>query len=166
MAARKPARPPITSIPLTKRTGYIRYELNWQATALRMQYERLVHHLGLSENERLLGYMQSVTDLDYLVITAHRIYRLADIAKGYGIDRDGELKDVIGAFRRDWKPKLIKIRDALEHLDHGSVGLLPYEGDGVITFASILGPIDVHELYKAADELCQAISRAVASCGP
>jgi hypothetical protein len=52
-----------------------------------------------------------------------------------------------------------KVRDGLEHLDHA--GLLPYEGGGTISFASQYGPADAHEVFKAADDLCRAIGRAV-----
>jgi hypothetical protein len=122
-----------------------------------MQYERLVAHLNLPFEDRVWAHMRAVADLDFLVISVHRLLHVAERARTFGCDTDGELKQAIKLFRSQWLPQLIEVRNALEHLDQGAAGIVPVQGGSTMSFAWRGGQVDVHKLFKAADKLCKTI---------
>lgn len=151
----------LAEVPLSRRAAQIRYDINWQGTAVRMQYERLVAHMGLSPEERVSALLHAVVDLDFLVISVHRLLHVAKRARAFGCGTDAELKTAINLFSSRWLPQLRDVRNALEHLDHGSIGIVPVQGGGTISFIWRDGQLDVHELFKAADKLIKTICLAI-----
>lgn len=151
----------LADVPLRQRAAQIRYDINWQGTAARMQYERLVTHMSRSLEDRLMAHMSGVVDLDFLVISVNRLLHVAERARDFGCDNDGKLKVAIKLFISRWLPQLRDIRNALEHLDQGGAGIVPVQGDDTMLFAWPGGQIDVHKLFKAADELIKAVCRTI-----
>jgi hypothetical protein len=126
-----------------------------------MQYDRLVAHMNLPLEDRVLAHLRGVADLDFLVISVHRLLHVAERARAFGCDADGKLKLAIKVFSSQWLPQLVEVRNALEHLDQGGVGLFPIQGGDTMSFSWRGGQMDVHELFKAADELIKAICRVI-----
>lgn len=151
----------LADIPLRQRAAQIRYDINWQGTAVRMQYGRLVAHMNLPLEGRVLAHLCGVADLDFLVISVHRVFHVAKRARAFGCDADGQLKLAIKVFSSQWLPQLVEVRNALEHLDQESVGLFPVQGGDTMSFAWRGGQMDVHGLFKAADELIKTICRVI-----
>jgi hypothetical protein len=151
----------VSDIPLRTRVAQIRYDVNWQGTAVRMQYERLVAHLDLPLGEGSIAHLRGVVDLDFLVISVYRLLHVAERAKTFSCDIDGKLKLAIKVFRSRWDEELKDVRNALEHLDHGGAHIIPFRSGSTISFLWRGGKIDVHEIFTDADKLCAAICRAI-----
>jgi hypothetical protein len=155
----------LRDLPLSQRVAQIRYDVTWQGTAIRMQYERLVAHLELPLEDQFRAHMRAVVDLDFLVIVARRLLKVAERARRLGIDSSRDLKQAVRAIEPQ-SAQVIAVRNALEHLDQGGTGIVPFQGGGSVSFAWSGGQIDVHELYRAADDLGKAICRVIELAEP
>jgi hypothetical protein len=151
----------LLAAPLRQRVAQIRYDVNWQGTAIRMQYERLVAHLDLSLEDRWRAHMRAVVDLDLLVISVNRLLNVAERTRRFGCDSNGQLKRATKIFRSQWDSQLTDVRNALEHLDQGGAGIIPVEGGGTLLFVWRGGQVDAHKLFNAADNLCRVICRVI-----
>jgi hypothetical protein len=151
----------LADIPLRQRVAQVRYDINWQGTAVRMQYERLVSHINLPIEERTFAHLRGIADLDFLVISIYRLLNVAKRAKEFGCDTDGKLRLAIHLFESQWFSRLKELRNALEHLDHGGIGIVPVQGGGSISFVWSTGQVDAHKLYTAADRLITTICRVI-----
>jgi hypothetical protein len=151
---------PFPAVPLRQRVAQIRYDVNWQGTAVRMQYERLVAHLNLSLEDMAYAHLRGIVDMDFLVIAVRRLLRVAERARDIGCDVNGELKQAIKIFTSQWG-QVIDVRNALEHIDHGRAGIVPVQGGGTLLFAWRGEQVDVHKLFRAADNLCKTICRVI-----
>ena len=82
--------------PLWQRAAAVRYGVNWQRTAVKMQYERLMtRSMALPDDlaeQALREYTRGVIDMDFFVTAVGRFLRVADQAKRSGCDANGELK--------------------------------------------------------------------------
>jgi hypothetical protein len=150
----------VRGIPLSQRVAQVRYDANWQGTAVRMQYERVAAHLELPPEEQLAAHMRAVVDMDFLITAVRRLLRVAQRARRLGVDSSGELREAVKAIAPQ-AAQVVRVRNALEHLDQQGVGIVPVAGGGSMSFASVGGPIDVHELFKAAEDLCKGICRVI-----
>jgi hypothetical protein len=87
--------------------------------------------------------------------------RVADRARSFGCDSSGDLRQAIRVFHSRWGQPVTDLRNALEHLDQGGAGIVPVKGGGTMLFVWSGGQMDVHDLFRAADDLCKAICRAI-----
>lgn len=147
-------------VPLRDRVAEVRYDVNWQGTAVRMQYERLGAHLELPQEEQLAAHMRAVVDMDFLVTAVRRLLRVAERARRIGVDGSGELREAVRAIAPQ-SAQVVRVRNALEHFDQQKVGIVPVAGGGSVSFMWASGQVDVHELYKAAEDLRKAIWRVL-----
>jgi hypothetical protein len=147
------------------RAGQIRYSLNWQGTAIRVQYERLAENMNVNPEESVLvsmnAHMRAIIDLDFLITSVRRLLRVAEQARRFGLDPGGELKLAIRIFKARWLPHLVDIRNTLEHVDGHGIPFVPVSGGDAISFAHPNGQIDASKLYIDAKELHKEISRTI-----
>jgi hypothetical protein len=147
------------------KAAHIRYGVNRQGTAIRMQYERLVAAMDIDPevdvHEVLKVHMRAVADLDFLITSVRRLMRVAQQAKSFGFDSKKELKLAIKVFDSRWQPHLVGIRNILEHVDGPGSPVVPVRGGGVIAFAYPGGQVDAGKLYIASMKLCEAICHAI-----
>lgn len=108
-------------VPLSQRIAQIRYEVNWQSTAVRMQYERLAAHLQLPQEEQLAAHMRAVVDMDFMITAVRRLLRVAERARRIGVDGSGELRQAVRAIAPQ-SAQVVRVRNALEHLDQPGGG--------------------------------------------
>jgi hypothetical protein len=147
-------------VPLEQRVAQVRYDVTWQGTAVRMQYDRLAAHLGLPPEQQIAAHMRAVVDMDFLVLAARRLLKVAERARHLGVDSSGELRQAV----RDIGPRsgqVVKVRNALEHFEGGRLPIVPVAGGGSMSFAWPGGQMDMHELFGAADGLRKAIWRVI-----
>lgn len=162
----QPDRIPFHSLPLQQRVAAIRYNLNWQGVALKLQYDRLrARTISPDSLPELTGYefMSGRVDMDFLVIVVRRILRLANQAKGSGLDIDGHLKPMVRDFESRWE-HVIDARDTLEHIDEPKAdrSLVPVSSsNGEFIFLMPGKSIDLQQLFIEADSLCQAIGNVI-----
>lgn len=146
------------------RAGQIRYSLNWQGTAIKVQYERLAANMHVDPEDSVLesmnSHMRAVVDLDFLITSVRRLLCVAEQARDFGLDPKRKLKLAIKIFNLRWLPYLVDIRNTLEHIDGSGTPFAPSRG-GTISFAHPNGQVDAGKLYIAARELHKAISRAI-----
>jgi hypothetical protein len=146
---------------LRQRAGHIRYNANWQGTAITMQYERLAASMHIDPEslitEALKSHMRAVADLDFLITSVRRLLRVAEQARSMRLDPKKELKLAIRIFNSRWQPQLVNIRNALEHIDGPGMRFFPILGGGAIAFVYPGGQVDAGKLYIAAMKLHKAI---------
>src|ERR1700683_1972128 len=154
------------SRPLPQVAASTRFGLNWQWTAIRLQYERLTSNV-ISPKDlievSMRKHMTGVIDMDFLVIAVRRLLRIADHAKRSGCDVNGTLKPLIRDFESHWG-HVIDARNSLEHVDEPRAdrALFPSSSSkGDWQFHLPGGNIDVHELFKDAENLAKAISKII-----
>jgi hypothetical protein len=160
-----PAFPPAT--PLWQRAAQVRYGVNWQWTAVKMQHERLMSRPMASPGDpveqALNEYMRGVIDMDFFVTAVRRLLRVADQAKRSGCDTNGELKKAIKSFMSRWG-RVVHTRNSLEHFDQSGTPLVPTQSsgpDGGWKFIVPGGHIDMQELFEDAQKLCRAIVKVI-----
>ena len=147
---------------LQQRANAIRFAVNWQWTAIKMQHERLTARTFSPDDlvEAVVReHMRGVVDMDFFVIAVRRFLRVAIKAKKSGCDAAGTLKPIIRNFETHWD-HIIDARNWLEHVDgqNAEGTLLPvHSSNGDWHFTRAGKNVDVNELFKAADELCKAI---------
>jgi hypothetical protein len=147
-------------VPLDQRVAQVRYDLTWQGTAVRIQYDRLAAYLELPPEQRIVDHMSAVVDLDFLIMAVRRLLKVAQRARRLGVDGSGELRQAV----RDIGPQsgqVIMVRNALEHFEEGRMGILPVAGGGSMSFVWPGGQMDMHELFRAAEGLRKAILRVI-----
>ena len=102
--------------------------------------------------------------MDFLIIVVRRILRIAQKAKGSGLDTDKLLKSIVAGFENRWERLLIDMRDELEHIDQPKAVRLfiPVRSTaGELKFVLPSGSIDLHELFSDADKLCRVIADVI-----
>ena len=155
--------PPFNTLPIQTRVAAIRYHLNWQGVALRLQYGRLkAQPLSLTN---FVGFetMSGVVDMDFLVVVVRRIMRMVHQAKRSGLDTEGCLKPVVEDFERRWS-HVVDARDTLEHIDQPRAdrSLVPVRSSkGESIFLMPGKTIDLDQLFTDAEELCRAVGRVI-----
>jgi hypothetical protein len=151
--------------PVRLKAAQIRYSVNWQGIAIKMQYERLRANMHVdpeaSVGEVLSSHMRAVVDLDFLITSVRRLLRVAEQTRRFGLDPKKELKSAIQIFNSRWGRHLVDIRNTLEHVDGPGTPFVPSRGGGAISFAYPGGQLDAGKLYDAAIELHKAICRAI-----
>ncbi len=132
--------------PLWQRAAAVRYGVNWQWTAVKMQYERLMtRSMALPDDlaeQALREYTRGVIDMDFFVTAVGRFLRVADQAKRSGCDANGELKIAVKIFMSRWS-HVIAARNSLEHFDQPGNALVPMQSsdsDGRWKFLTPGGP--------------------------
>jgi hypothetical protein len=117
---------------MSRRAGQIRYHLNWQGTAIKVQYDRLAANMYVDPEDSVLesmnSHMRAVVDLDFLVTSVRRLLRVAEQARSFGLDPKRELKLAIKVFNSRWLPYLVDIRNTLEHVDGPGTPFGPSRG--------------------------------------
>ena len=101
--------------------------------------------------------------MDFFVIAARRILRIAILAKGSGLDTNGYLKPIVRDFDHRWE-HIIDARDTLEHVDEPRAyrALAPVSSsDGKFVFLMPGQSIDIQELFIDADNLCRAVGAVI-----
>ena len=157
---------PLFSLSPQQRAAQIRYGLNWEGTALQLQYDRLkTRMVPLSGLAEVAGreYMSGVIDMDFFITVVRRILRVADQAKRSGLDTDGLLKSAINDFGLCWS-HVTAARNTLEHVDNPQAfrAIVPFHSsNGEWGFLMPGKSVDVHELFKDADNLCRTISKVI-----
>jgi hypothetical protein len=144
----------------------IRFNLNWQWTAVNLQHERLVGNVFSRDDlveVSMRKHLTGMVDMDFLVISVYRLFLVANQAKGSGCDVNGILKDVIKDFESRWS-HITGARNALQHIDdrYPKTLLLPMSSsNGDWQFAMPGNSIDMHELFKDAKTLAQAVAKVI-----
>lgn len=150
---------------LRRNAGQIRYSVNWQGTAIRMQYERLAASMHIDTETPLIelarAHYKAISDLDFLITSVRRLLRVAEQARSYNLDPNKELKLAVKIFNSRWHPSLVTIRNALEHVDKPGTPFFPARGGDTMAFVYPGGQIDASKLYTAAMNLHQAICKAI-----
>ena len=153
--------------PLWQQAAAVRYGVNWQWTAIKMQYERLMARPTLSPGDlvehAMHEHMRGVIDMDFLVTAVRRFLRVADQAKRSGCDSKGELKIAIKIFMSRWS-HVIDARNSLEHFDQPGSGLVPAQSSNSEArwqFATSAGSIDMQRLFGDAEKLCKIILKVI-----
>jgi hypothetical protein len=150
---------------LRRNAGQIRYSVNWQGTAIKVQYERLAVNMHINPEipviESARAHYQAIADLDFLITSIRRLLRVAEQARSYHLDPNKELKLAIKIFNSRWHPSLVNIRNALEHVDKPGTPFFPARGGDTMAFVYPGGQIDAGKLYTAAMNLHQAICKAI-----
>ena len=150
---------------LRQRAGHIRYNATRQGTAITMQYERLAANMHINPEdlaaEAWTSHMRAVADLDFLVTSVRRLLRVAEQTRSFRLDPKNELKVNIKIFNSRWRPHLVKIRNALEHIDEPAMYFVPIRGGGAIAFAYPGGEVDARKLYISAAKLHKAICSVI-----
>lgn len=143
-------------------TSQVRFHLNWQWPAIRMQYERLVERSR--DPERMFAeHMQMVADMDFLVTSVRRLLRTAQLARQIRSEHQEQLRLALKIFNSKWG-NLTAVRDAMEHSDTAKMFPAPAigiptsgNGDGEFTFMWPGGNLNLGKLYKDAQSIATAI---------
>lgn len=145
----------------------VRFHLNWQWPAIKMQYERLIQRSNLPPERRLYEHMLMVADMDFFVIMVRRFLRTAEQARQIPSEYQIDVKRAIGVFNSRWK-NIIRVRDALEHFDKAGMFPVPAgayptsgQGDAEFTFLWPGGNLEISKLYEDARSILQAILRVI-----
>jgi hypothetical protein len=144
----------------------IRFNLNWQWTAVKLQHERLAANVLSPDDlveESMRKHLNGMVDMDFLVVSVHRLLLVAKQAKSSGCDTSGTLKPVIKDFESRWG-HIISARNALIHIDdkRPKTALLPISStNGDWQFGMPGNSIDMHELFKDAHTLAKAIAKVI-----
>jgi hypothetical protein len=157
------------SAPLSaaSRVSEARFNINWQWTAIKMQYDRLMERSGKSMELRLHEHMNIVADMDFLVIVLQRFLRTAEQARQIPSDDQANLKLAIRIFHSRWGT-LTDIRNALEHSDSTAMFPVPAiafpthkDGDGQFIFMWPSGNLDLGKLFDDALSIRRAIAGVI-----
>jgi hypothetical protein len=141
----------------------VRFHINWQWPAIKMQYERLMERANLPVNRMVYEHMLMVADMDFLVIMVRRFLRTAEQARQIPSNNQKQLKLAINVFNSHWK-NTIKVRDALEHIERAGVFPVPAasfpkaaDGSAEFTFMWPGGNLDLGKLFGDAQSIMRAI---------
>jgi hypothetical protein len=152
-------RPPSAA----NRVSEVRFHINWQWTAIRMQYDRLLERSRQPPELMLMEHMQVVADMDFLVTSVRRLLRTATLARQIPSAHQQQLKLALRLFNSRWG-NLKVVRDALEHSDTAATFPVPAvgipssgNGDGEFTFMWPGGNLNLGKLYEDARSIAQAI---------
>jgi hypothetical protein len=148
---------------VASRVSQVRFSINWQWPAIRMQYERLMERSHQSPEQMFYEHMNTVADMDFLVIMVRRFLRTAEQARRIPSERQPQLKLAIKIFYSHWG-NLTDVRDALEHSDTATMSpvpaiSLPTLGDsaGQFVFMWPGGNLDLGRLFEDAQSILKAI---------
>lgn len=152
----------------------VRFHLNWQWPAIRMQYERLAERARQPQERMLAEHMQTVGDMDFLVTAVRRLLRTAAAAeKIHSKEIDpkyhAQLKLAVKVFDSQWGDRLKEIRDALEHVQSVSPGFpvpmvsIPAagKGDGEFILMGPHGNLNLAKVYEDARSIAKAVANIV-----
>jgi hypothetical protein len=153
-----PNSAPFHSLTIHQRVAWIRFHLDWQGSALLLEYNRLSSETGS------LNSFAQLADMDFLIIVVRRILRVAQKAKGSGLDTGKLLKSIVTDFENRWERILIDMRNELGHVDQPKVSRLfvPMRSTaGELKFLLPSGSIDLRELFSDTDKLCRVIAEVI-----
>lgn len=141
----------------------VQFHINWQWTAIRMQYERLQERSQLPPERMLIEHMKVVADMDFLVTSVRRLLRTAALARQIPSEHQQKLKLALKAFNSRWD-NLKAVRDALEHSDTAAMFPVPAvgipdagKGDGEFIFMWPGGNLNLSKLYEDTQSIVKAI---------
>jgi hypothetical protein len=142
----------------------IRFNLNWQWTAIKLQHDRLTDS-SISPNDTvevsMRNHMNGIVDMDFLVIAVRRLLRVAEQAKKSGCDVNKKVKPAIKEFETHWG-HIIGARNSLEHVGGHGTFLLPMSSSsGDWQFGMPGNSIKMHELFRDAQILARVISKVI-----
>lgn len=146
------------SLTIEQRVAWIRFHLDWQGSALLLEYNRLRSATDLSNS------FAQLADMDFLIIVVRRILRVAQKAKESGLDANKLLKSTVQRFEARWGRALIDLRDEMEHIDQPKASRLfvPVRSTaGELIFLLPGGSIDLHELFNDTEKLCRVIAEVI-----
>jgi hypothetical protein len=144
----------------------IRFNLNWQWTAIKLQYDRLVNNVMVPNDlieVSMRKHMNGVVDMDFFVIAVHRLIVVAEQAKNSGCDLNKELKPAIKDFKSRWG-NIAAARNALEHIDdqRPERALLPTSSSSGDWQLGMPGnSLKVHEIFRDAQILARTVSKVI-----
>jgi hypothetical protein len=155
------------TLPLPQRAAQIRYGVNWQWTAVKMQYERLMARRLMQPGDLAETAapepMRGVVDMDFLVTAVRRLLRVAEQAKRSGCDTNADLKVSIRIFNSRWS-HVVDVRNTLEHVDGPGVPIVPMqssEPDSRWLFLTPGNRLNIQDLFEDASKLCKAICKVI-----
>lgn len=155
------------TLPLPQRAAQIRYGVNWQWTAVKMQYERLMARKPMQPGDLVEAAvsepMRGVVDMDFLVTAVRRLLRVAEQARRSGCDTNTDLKVPIRIFNSRWS-HVVDVRNTLEHVDGPGVPIVPMQSSDPDSRWLFLTPgnrLNVQDLFEDAAKLCKAICKVI-----
>jgi hypothetical protein len=155
------------TLPLTQRAAQIRYGVNWQWTAVKMQYERLMARKPMQPDDlvevALPEHMRGVVDMDLFVTAVRRLLRVAEQARRSGCDSNADLKVPIKIFNSRWG-HVVDVRNTLEHVDGPGVPIVPMQSSNPDSRWLFLTPgnhLSVQHLFEDSAKLYAAICKAI-----
>jgi hypothetical protein len=155
------------TLPLPQRAAQIRYGINWQWTAIKMQYERLMAYRPIQPGSLVEAaareHMRGVVDMDFLVTAVRRLLRVAEQARRSGCDTNGDLKLPTRLFNSRWG-YVVHVRNTLEHVDSPGVPIVPMQSsspNGRWNFLTPENNLSVQDLFEDAAKLCKAIYKVI-----
>jgi hypothetical protein len=157
----------LRALPISQRAAEIRYNVNWQWTAVKMQYERLMARKSAQSGDlaavAVLEHMRGIVDLDFLIMSVRRLLRVAEQARGSGCDINADLREPIKRFHGRWR-HVIEVRNTLEHVDGSGIPIVPVQSsdpEGRWLFLTPGNQINAQELYEDAEGLCKIICKVI-----
>jgi len=157
----------LRTLPLAQRAAQIRYGVNWQWTAVKMQYERLMARRPMQPGDlveaALPEHMRGVVDMDFLVTAVRRLLRVAEQARRSGCDTNADLKVPIRIFNSRWS-HVVDVRNTLEHVDCPGVPIVPMQSsdpDGRWLLLTPGNHLSVQDLFEDAAKLCKVICKVI-----
>ena len=155
------------TLPLPQRAAQIRYGVNWQWTAIKIQYERLMARKPMQPGDQVgeaaLEHMRGVVDMDFLVTAVRRLLRVAEQARRSGCDTNADLRLPMRLFSSRWS-HVIDVRNTLEHVDSSGLPIVPMQSsspDGRWLFLTPGSNLNVQDLFEDTVKLCRAIYRVI-----
>jgi hypothetical protein len=148
---------------VASRVSQVRFSINWQWTAIRLQYDRLMTRSRLSTELMPYEHMKIVADMDFLVIILRRFLRTAEQARQIPSGCQSQLRLATKVFYSRWG-NLTDIRNALEHPDTTAMFPVPavsfpmHEDSGSqFVFMWPGGNLDLGKLFDDAQTILKAI---------
>ena len=149
---------------MAARVVQVRFHINWQWPAVKMQYERLIARSSLTVGQMPAEHMRMVADMDFLVTSLRRFLRTAELARQIPSEHQPQLKLALSIFNSRWWSTLKAVRDALEHFDTTAMFPAPAvgipasgSGEGHFVFMWPRGNLDIGKLYEDAEPIKKAI---------
>jgi len=132
-----------------------------------MQYERLIKRSRLPLDFTMNKRMETVADIDFLVIMVRRFLRTAEQARKIPSGHQRQLKLAMKIFDSRWG-HLDGVRSALEHSDTAAMLPVPMtsfsasdKDGGQFVFMWPGGNLDLRKLYEDAQSILKAILRVI-----
>jgi len=141
---------------VASRVANVRFHIEWQWPAIKMQYERLMERASLPPEQMFSQHMQMVADMDFLAIMARRFLRTSALARKIPSEHQPQLKQAVREFNQRWR-NLTEIRNALGHFDQKALFPVPMHGGDQFVFMWPGGNIDLAKLFEDAREILRAI---------